>query len=91
MNINININTNQGVININSVEFTEEFTANTSKNTENTKDRENKEKNIVWEQKEGNITPAYTPSYGNVGKSGIVPQRENAVVVGDKKDRKSVV
>lgn len=91
MNININININQGVININSVEFTEEFTANTSKNTENTKDRENKEKNIVWEQKEGNITPAYTPSYGNVGKSGIVPQRENAVVVGDKKINNSLL
>ena len=84
MNINIYVGINQGVININSVEFTEEFTANTSKNTENTKDRENKEKNIVWEQKEGNITPAYTPSYGNVGKSGIVPQKGNAVVVGDK-------
>lgn len=91
MNININIGVNQGVININSVEFTEEFTANTSKNTENTKDRENKEKNIVWEQKEGNITPAYTPSYGNVGKSGIVPQRENAVVVGDKKINNSLL
>lgn len=84
MNININIGVNQGVININSVEFTEEFTANTSKNTENTKDRENKEKNIVWEQKEESITLAYTPSYGNVGKSGIVPQKGNAVVVGDK-------
>lgn len=87
MNININIGVNQGVININSVEFTEEFTRNTSRSAENTRKTGNNEENVVWEKKEenkGNITPAYTPSYGDVGKSGIVPQREDVVVVGGK-------
>lgn len=88
MNININIGVNQGVININSVEFTEEFTRNTSGSAENTRKTGNNEKNVVWEKKEenkGNITPAYTPSCGDVGKSGIVLQKGNSVVVGDKK------
>lgn len=40
MNININIGVNQGVININSVEFT----GNSSESTENARDREDKEK-----------------------------------------------
>lgn len=88
MNININIGVNQGVININSVEFTEEFTRNTSRSAENTRKTGNNEENVVWEKKEenkGNITPAYTPSCGDVGKSGIVLQKGNSVVVGDKK------
>ena len=54
MNININIGVNQGVININSVEFTEEFTRNTSGSAENTRKTGNNEKNVVWEKKEEN-------------------------------------
>lgn len=46
MHININIGINQGIININSVEFT----GNTSGSTENTRDKEDKEKNVVWEE-----------------------------------------
>lgn len=94
MNISINIGVNQGVININSVEFTEEFTRNTSRSAESTRKTGNNEKNVVWEQaeeKRESITPAYTPSYGNVGKSGIVPQKGNAVVVGDKKINNSLL
>lgn len=97
MNININIGVNQGVININSVEFTEEFTANTSKNTENTKDRENKEKNVVWKQAVEEFTRGISEDIEDTKETrnrekNIVweqveekSQKRNAVVVGDKK------
>jgi plasmid rolling circle replication initiator protein Rep len=81
MNINIHIGINQGTININSVEFT----GNTSESAESTSNKGYEENTVVWEQtKEEDITPAYTPAYENVGKSGVTPQKGN-VVVEDKK------
>lgn len=64
MNININIGVNQGVININSVEFT----GNSSESAGNARDREDKKKNVVWEQTE----------------EATREKREDIVVVGDK-------
>lgn len=87
MNINIHIGINQGTININSAEFT----GNTSKSAENTSNEGYEKDTVVWEQteekreKRGDITLACTPAYGDVGKGGIVPQKGNIVVVGDKK------